>query len=310
MEKIIRLVSRTIFLTIIFLCLTACSTLNRVPLDVNQRQTIKQSNELLASDQEYLEVEKAQSNGAGVGGATAGIAGIVVGGVISAIVDNNTNKQNDKLFTPLKADLADEHFNQLMNQHLNKKLSSIKWLHLKKDGLINNLTQEQKRNLANKSDNLGDAIIYVDLSYKLSSTNLDALTVTADVEIYKKENPKTALIYKNTFKYIDQLEPKKTKQEYANIWSKHHGARARQSMNAAMQLLADAIMKDIQDPAIKPNKQHPTNVSYSDGAFGGVMNATGYLEEKIEDKYIIRTSMGDVVIVNEPFVKTKHNWRE
>lgn len=308
MEKILKLGKKAILPVLVSLCLTACIRITRLPLDVEQRKTINQSNEILSSSQKELQVEDLQPKF--YYPAAPGIVGLFVGAGISLAITNNEDIRVYKATDPLRKILADYHFNDLMNQHFTKELSSIKWLRLnKKQVMDDELSDTQKRILTNNREKIGDVMIYVDLSYKLSKLTLDTMVITADVDIYKKENPKAVLIYYNKFRYIDRLEPQKTMQDYVRTWSENHAARARQSMNSAIQLLSKAIVKDILDPGIKPNKKLPTNYWYSEGLYNNGALA-GRLEEKIDNKYVLRTNLGLIVIADARSVTRKHNFRE
>ena len=307
MEKILKLGKKAILPVLASLCLTACIRITRLPLDVEQRKTINQSNEILTSSQKELQVEDLQPKF--YYPAAPGIVGLFVGAGISLAITNNEDIRVYKATDPLRKNLADYHFNDLMNQHLTKELSSIKWLRLNKKQVMDELSYTQKRILTNNRNKIGDVLIYVDLSYKLSKLSLDTMVITTEVDIYKKENPKAVLIYHNMFRYIDRLEPQKTMQDYIRTWSENHAARARQCMNSAIQLLSKAIVKDILDPGIKPNKKLPTNYWYSEGQYTNGIPAAR-LEEKIDNKYVLRTNLGHIVIADERSVTRKHNFRE
>lgn len=290
------------------LCLTACSPyMDRIPMDINQRETIHKSDEILSSSKK-IKVEELKNPNVSYP-AAGGAIGIVAGALINSAITNNAAKQSDKTIAPLQHNLIDYHFNKLMNQSLTKSLGTVKWLHLNKKQLTRELSEEQKINLTNEIKKIGDALIYVDLSYKLSAPSMATMIITAKVQIYKKESSKAVVIYKNTFDYIEQAKRSRTPQEYINIWSADNGAKARKSMNSAIKLLSPIIVKDILDPSIKPDNNLPTNIWYSRGSSNNA-NLAAYNEEKIGNKYVIRTSDGNIVIANKQLVTRKYNWRE
>lgn len=304
MEKIIKSGIQSLVCGLTLLSLTACSSLGRVPLDVNQRQTIHQSKQILATNQKNLELELLKpTNLATTGGTTS----IVVGGVLGSMYASHENGQAEQLFKPLRQNLSNVHFEQMVNQQVSQKLKSIKWLHLNQHDLMSELSNKQKIIIADNATTIGDAIIYVDLSYKFSN-RLAALKVVADVAIYKKELPKAVLIYKNQFQYMDMLKFSKTRQENIRTWSKHNAARMRQSMNTAALMLSNEIAEDIQDPVQHRQSNRPTNVWYTDAISGG--SGSAYLKEQSGNKNIIRLKDGEIVVLNTFLVERKYNWRE
>ncbi|KTD53032.1 hypothetical protein [Legionella quateirensis] len=305
MEKIIKSGIQSLLCGITLLLLTACTSLGRVPLDTNQRPTIHQSKEILSTNQKNLELELMESTNLA---ATGGTTNLVVGGVLGSMYAAHENKQAEQLFKPLRQDLSDTHFEQLMNQQISHQLKSIKWLHLNEHNLMPELTNEQKINIANNATTVGDAVIYVDLSYKLSN-GLNALKVVAHVEIYRKELPKAVLIYKNEFQYMDKLDTLKSRQDNVDIWSENNAARMRQTMNTAALMLSKEIAADIQDPVQHHKSKRPTNVWYTNVFLKGG-GGSAYLKEIKGNKNVIRLKYGEIVILNDSLVERKYNWRE
>ncbi|WP_058387185.1 hypothetical protein [Legionella shakespearei] len=275
-----------------------------MPIDTPQRETIRESNEMLSSHKE-IQVEQYQANNnyaAVTGNATASI---LAGGIVNAVVSAHENYQADKALQPLKKSLKDYDYRQLFQQSLTTELSDIKWLHLKQKQITDNSNDRQKDQYIKNMNQMGDAFIFVDLSYELSHP-MDHMTVTAQVELYKRDLKKSTLVYKNTFTYIDELAKPAKPMTFIDLWLANQGAQARKSMNEAKMMLSSAIAKDISDPTIRPDNKKPTNVWYSVGRTG----QAAYLEEKKGKKSILRTKFGKIVIVNSQFVTTKHNWRE
>lgn len=293
-----------IFLMSFFL--TSCMQIGRIPLDINQQKTINQSKEILITTQKKLDIEELNPNVMYPGAvAAAGAPAIIVGAVFNRIIVNNDIKRMNKITYTLHKNLTDFQFKETMNQELTKKLNTIKWLKLKpnqSEFMSKTLLGSEKRILTNNTGTEGDALIYVTLSYELSRA-LNIMSVTADVQIYKKSSPKAVLIYQNDFEYMEQLPNQKSTEEYVHVWSKNHAEKARESMRSASQLLSMAIVNDIRTPEIKPNKNQPTNIWYK-------QNNAAHLEKKIGTKYILRTNLGSIVIANAPLVARKHNWRE
>lgn len=307
MEKMVHLIAKIAVMILVSLDLTGCIQIYRLPLDINQRKKIVRSQEILCSSQKDIQVE--QLNPAVYYSAAPGILGLVVGaGINRAIVDNETHRANE-LIKPLHQNLIDYHFNEKLNQQLTKELSSITWLHLHKKQVTGELDEFQKRKLANQMSTPGDALIYVDLSYKLSKISLDTLIITAKVSIFRKENSQAILSYQNLFKYLDQLPRQKKPQDYVQRWSEHQALRARDSMDTALRLISKIVVQDILDSSIRPKKNVPTTIWYNEGRQNSGL-AKAHLEEKIGNHYVLRTNFGYIIIASESLVSRKHNWRE
>lgn len=303
MEKIIKQSFRAITSITAFLFLTACIPLGRMPLEIPLRQNIHKSQAIVSTHQDNLIVQPTESQPVYPTG--LGVTGVLVGAAVNGAIVANQNALDIQLFAPLRNSLEGEHFDEQMHQEVVHSLKPIPWLHLEnKNALMKVLDNGEKTTLTQHAK--GDALIFVDFSYQLSARAYDALIVKADVQIYKKQTPKAVLIYKNDFKYIDQLHAPKSNTDNMRRWTENNGAYTRQAMYSAIELLSMAIAKDIADAKRRPNPKRPTNVWYTDYPH----EAMGYLERKIGDKAIIRDSYGDITIVNVGFVKTKHNWRE
>lgn len=289
-----------ISLPIFSFALTSC-TIGRVPLDETQHTAIKQSQQVLVSEQKNIEIKKLDSSGYGPAGTGA------IGVAITSIAINHANALNAQHIMPLSQHFQENHFNQLMSHNLSSELNTIKWLHLNDSKISHKpLSAWERIDQANQLNELGGTFIYVDFSYQLQPQALNQLQIIADVSIYKKDKPKTTLIYQNSFKYIDTLEKKKN-QDYLALWAEDNGKRMGQSMDEGIRMLAQLIAKDIQNPNAVPDKQHPTNVWYEDST--STAN-TGYFEKKQNGKTIVRNSRGEIVVLNSALVQQKHNWRE
>lgn len=298
MEKITRLVPQACIALITSLSLTACTSIGRVPLDVNQQHTIHQANEILATNQKTLEVEPMASPSAAYGGAF-GAPGIIAAAVINGAVVHSENKKAEKRFDPIHKNLVGVDFNQQMNQQLSKELKTIKWLHFNKGKVDGEVSLAKKNILINESK--GDALVYVGLSYKLSHNTLDTLMMAADVEIYKKGVPRPTLIYQNKFQYFEKLAPLPIN-EAIKHWADNNAAKARQAMQTGIQFLSKAIAQDIQNPTTNSNMHYPVNIWYTDVREGHGIIEAGHLEEKIGDKNVVRNRFGELTIINDRLV--------
>jgi hypothetical protein len=194
-----------------------------------------------------------------------------------------------------------------MNENLSQELKSVKWLHLNESKVTTPLRNSEKTIIANQLAQTGDAVIYVDMTYTISGLSLDALNVSANVSVYKKEIPKALLIYQNTFDYYDVLKSPNPNPNPIDTWAKNNASKLDRSMRQAIQMLSSSIAKDIQTPQIMPEKNHPSNIWYSTPQSG---TQTGYFEGTIKNKSVIRRSSGQIAIVNSSSVTQKHNWRE
>ena len=96
---------------------------------------------------------------------------------------------------------------------------------------------------------------------------------------------------------------------YITYWSNHGSENLYKTLNMAKHYLSQAIVRDMSEPQIKPDSTHPTNVWYDNGTLNNY-NYAAYLEDRINNKSILRRSDGQVVIVDNEWVKPKHNWRE
>lgn len=294
---------KTLIPIVISISLSACTSLmSRMPIDVSQREAIHESSELLASPHE-IKVQRLETNN--YYSATGGAIGIIASGLVNATIATSAEYQANKAIQPLLSDLKNYNFNNQFQQSVTTKLTNIKWLHLNRKQILKEPDKKQKDKLISSMDQIGDAFIYIELSHELSSL-MDSMLITARVEIYKKEIKKPVLIYKNTFDYIDQLPRPPKSMKFINVWSANHGEKARKSMDKAIELLSSAIAKDISDPSVKPDNKKPTNVWYTTST----VNGAAYLEEKVGKKSIMRTSFGNIIIVNNVFVTPKYNWRE
>lgn len=297
MEKIKNLIRRICTLLITLPLLTACAPLGRLPLDMTQRQTIHQTNQIVSTNQKNLEVEpvdppsNAYTPSYGIGGALA-----------VAIMGKIENYNANQLLIPINQHLIDNHFNQQLSQQLAQELKTIKWLHFNDSELRPELSLARKNMLINTSP--GDAMVYVALSYQLAQLTLDALIVTAEVEIHKKSQRKPILIYQNKFQYIEQIKPQKSAKEATRIWAEHHAAKIRQAMQTAIRLLAHAIAQDIQNNKSNAKMNYTPNIEYVD-VNKTQTPASGHLENKIGDKTFIRNREGELIIVNDQLVKKK-----
>ena len=298
MEKITRLLPQTCIALIVSLSLTACTSIGRMPVDVNQQQAINQTNAIILTSQKNLEVEPMAAP-TGNYGSAFGVTGLIATAVVNGAIVHHENKRTEQLFAPIHQNLADVDFNQQMKQQLSKELKTIKWLHFNKGHVYGEISLAKKNILTNESK--GDAMVYVGLSYQLSHKALDALIMTADVEIYKKGTPRPTLIYQNKFQYIKKLDPRPIK-ETIKYWADNNAAKARQAMQTGIKVLSKTIAQDIQNPTANSNQHYPVNIWYTNIREGQAGLATGYLEEKIGDKNIIRDRFGDLTIVNDRLV--------
>lgn len=296
---------KTLSVVTLSISLSACASLmDRMPIDTPKRETIRESHEMLSSHKEIQVAEyQANTNYPNVtGNATATI---LAGGIVNAVISAHANYQAEKTLQPLKKSLVDYDYRQLFQQSLTTELGNVKWLHLKQKQITDDSNTHQKDQFIKNMNQMGDAFIFINLSYELSHP-MDHMTVTAEVELYKRDMKKSTLVYKNTFTYIDELSQPVKPMQFIDLWLANQGAQARKSMNEAKIMLSSAIAKDISDPTIRPDNKKPTNVWYSVGRSG----QAAYLEEKKGKKSILRTKFGKIVIVNSQYVTTKHNWRE
>jgi hypothetical protein len=298
MEKINKTLIKILVPIVSFFCLNAC-TMERIPLTESQQKNIHHSQEQLYSPQKKLQVTESPNNG--YVPPNSGIAGAV----IMSIAANAENARRNTLITPLQKDFINGHYNNFMNENLSQELKSVKWLHLNESKVTTPLRNSEKTTIANQLAQTGDAVIYVDMTYTIAGLSLDALNVSANVSVYKKEIPKALLIYQNTFDYYDVL--KSPNPNPIDTWAKNNSSKLDRSMRQAIQMLSSSIAKDIQTPQIMPEKNHPSNIWYSTPQSG---TQTGYFEGTIKNKSVIRRSSGQIAIVNSSSVTQKHNWRE
>lgn len=296
MEKLTIFLIKSLILVVLGITLSSCG-LQRLPLNENERQSIHHSQEKLSASR-ALAVNK--PNAPYIAG--AGVTGIIVANILLDAEHKSQEKKLDAIQKPFKNNSV----GSLMNQELNQRLSTFNWLHLKQYELINPLSTSQKIEQANQLKQIGDAIIYVDMSYQLTDFLYRGLEIKTNVSIYKKAMPTSYLIYENDFEYYDALEPN-SKKDFMTLWIEQDGKKIQETIQIAAKVLSKAIAKDISDPAIKPNREKPTNVWYANAK--GADN-TGYLEYKDSDRDIIRTRTGSIAIIKDIFVSQKHNWRE
>ena len=297
MEKTSLLIKAFVSLLIIFL-LNAC-TLGRQPLSAEQRKAINNSKQILGTRQKNIEIKEASRS-------YYSPAGGIAGAVIVNLIANSADDGNTKLIKPLQQHFTKGYFNQKMNKTLYKGLTTVKWLRLNESEITKYLDENQQVTYTNNFKQFGDSLIYINFSYQFPSLSPNELEVKASVYMFKKDNPRAQLIYQNRFKYYDLLQRQKTNQEYMNQWTENNAARFKTSMNKAIKILSNLIIKDIQDTETKPNKQQPQNILYKTSH----QTLVGYLEGEIKNKAIIRTSEGVLVVVNLTEVKRPHNWRE
>lgn len=296
MEKLTVFFIKPMMLFILVLNLGSCA-LERVPLSENERRSIRSSQEKLSADR-VLTVNKPDTPYIPGGG----VAGIIV----VNILQDAEHKRQEKKLELIQAQFKNNSIANLINQKLSQHLSTISWLHLKHNELSNKLSTSQKIQQVNQLKNIGDAIVYVDMSYQLTGFLYRGLEIQTNVSIYKKDMPSSHLIYENNFEYYDALEinPKK---DFMSVWIEQDGKKIQESIQKAANLLSKVIAKDISDSTIKPNREKPTNVWYENASSP---SNTGYLEYRDNDRDIIRTSTGRIVIIKTIFVSQKHNWRE
>ncbi|MFT4059335.1 MAG: hypothetical protein QM652_07285 [Legionella sp.] len=301
MEKILKVLPRPLILITVAIGLSACVPIGCVPIDIDQRKTIHQTNEMLFSEQKNFEADKVEPvyiPGTGV-----------IGVVVLSVIANHVNAVNERRIKSRTKDVDGEVYKKLFNRNLAYELKEIKWLNLDKSSIKDPVRYGEKRTLVTNFPKDGDTMIYVDLSYQLTPNIYNALFIKANVEAYRKNGPKATLIYKNYFGYIHILEKHKNAEEYLDIWFNNNANLIKQHMSIAAHRLSKAIVSDIQDSNKHPDTKHPTNVFYLDFGSSGLIQQAGYLEGKTDNKYVIRTKLGGILFTDEQ-VKRKHNWRE
>lgn len=294
-----------ITLIALFISATGCSPyVSRIPIDLNQQKSIHKTHEILTSAQQQIEPDF--PNYASQIYPSTGYRGvdIGVGAAMNAYFTHLAAVQAINSIRPIQNALAGYNYNTAVNQRLTQSLRSIPWLHLNKTQFSGVLTDNQKKSMVEQLERVNDAMMFVNLYYKLSPL-MDTMEIMVDVEIYTKVAPRPLKIYNNSFFYLERIEhstglPKAN----AIAWSSNGAARTKNAMNTAIPLLTQVIMADIQDPGIQPNNELPTNIRciYGQGFAGRL---SGYLEKKIGDHYVIRAQSGKVLIVNDVMVVKK-----
>lgn len=287
--------------------LTACSAfMNRVPLETDKRSHIHTSTELMIAPQRItIEPPRQSTLYVAPAASTSGSAGIITGGIISSAITQSVINSNNKMIIPLQKSLLHYPVSEQMNQLISEKLIRLKWLHFNGAQLVKGFDGNDKERLVKSIADANEALLYVDFSYRLSELK-STLIITADVSLYKKEAGKAVVIYKNQFEYYDELSESKEKTSYLSRWDADNARRAKDSMSTAIKILPSLIIDDMLDPSIKPDSNRPTNIWYS----GNRISGAGYLEKKIGNKYVIRSTLGNLLVLNKQFTATKHNWRE
>lgn len=286
--------------------LTACTFMNRVPLETENRSHIRTSTQLMTAPYK-ISIEQPRQSTLYVAPAasTGGSAGIITGGIISSAITQSVINSNNKMIIPLQKSLLHYPVSEQMNQLVSEKLIALEWLHFNGIRLEKGLDESEKEKLVKAMADANEALLYIDFSYRLSEQK-STLIVTADVSLYNKEAGKPVVIYKNKFAYYDRLSESKMKTSYLARWDADDARGAKDSMSTAIRILPSLIIDDMLDSSIKPDSNRPTNIWYSTDRVSGA----GYLEKEMGEKYVIRGILGDLLILNKQFTSTKHNWRE
>lgn len=280
--------------------LAGCApTLTRVPLGIEHHKTIKKSQLMLNTSQKTIKRYVTDDHLA-----TAQRVGGLAGGLLVGLIVAQERSHVEKTLQPLRDNLVDYQFPTLMNQQLINQLNTHHLFSPYASKVTIESTEKDKQAALNALQKKNEVLIFVDVAYHLNEP-LDVLFVTADVEIFKKAEPKAVTIYANQFTYQEKLKRPKEKIEMADLWAKDHAAVAKKSLDSAVRFLSQEIVKDIQIAEIRPDNNLPWNIEYRHAPY--LFSSFGYLDHQDGTKYIIRESSGAVIITNNLLIVKNKN---
>lgn len=231
---------------------TACAGVRHNHIDQAAREHFDEVQAYLAvpQDEIYAEIDRSQTAAAAGGG--------LLFAIIDSAVDNSRTKSAEELIKPIRNNLIDYDYAQILKTNIESKITTIDWLNVKQLELERSIGDNRIINKMEKSN--ASAVLFITAEYKIApdfdaiQTNV-ALIMFPNVKALKNfsekldnnEDPtdKTDNIYRNDIVVNIPLGSSGNKASNAQKLSESNSAKLREALDESANRVAMRILEDI-----------------------------------------------------------------